>query len=300
MLVGLTVVANRFTVFAPVLVILLLPLAACAGRISVPAEVKVVRDVAYGKDEAQRMDIYIPQGVKGAPVIFMVHGGAWRIGDKTNNQVVENKLVRWGQRGFVFISTNYRMLPDADPLTQADDVARALAMTQKRAKEWGANPDKFILMGHSAGAHLVSVLNAVPERALAQGARPWLGTVSLDTAATDMVKVMQREHYRFYDKAFGDDPAYWKAASPLHILTPQAKPILLVCSSEREDNPCEQMREFASKARRLKVRVEVLPQAKSHRQINEELGLPGEYTEAVEAFLVSLDPILKRLLSDKP
>ncbi len=293
-------VASRFALFLPLIAILLLPLAACAGRISVPDEVEVVRDVAYGKDAAQKMDVYLPQGVKGAPVIFMVHGGAWRIGDKTNDRVVENKLARWAPRGFVFISANYRMLPDADPLTQADDVARALATAQKRAQEWGADADKFILMGHSAGAHLVSVLNAAPDRAFAQGARPWIGTVSLDTAATDMVKVMQREHYRFYDKAFGDDPAYWKAASPQHILTPQAKPILLVCSSEREDKPCLQTRVFAASAKKVGVRAEVLPQAKSHREINEELGLPGEYTDAVEAFLASLDPLPRRLLRDKP
>lgn len=284
----------------PVLVVLSLPITACAGRLSVPPEVKVLRDIAYGKDEAQKMDVYQPVAVKGAPVIFMVHGGGWRNGDKGLASVVRNKLAYWTPRGFIFISVNYRMLPDADPLTQADDVARALAVAQKRAAEWGGDPDKFILMGHSAGAHLVSLLNAAPERAGKQGARPWLGTVSLDTAGTNIVQVMERDHLRLYDDAFGKNRDYWESASPWHVLTAQAKPILLVCSTQRRDKPCEQMHEFAARAKRMGLRVEVLGQAKSHREINVDLGLPGAYTDAVERFMASLDPRVKRLLASKP
>lgn len=287
-------------VFVTAIALLLFSLVACAGRVSVPTDVTVQRDAVYGEDDAQRMDLYLPHGAKNAPVIFMVHGGAWRIGDKGHAASVENKMRRWTQRGFIFISTNYRMLPDADPLTQADDVARALATAQKRAREKGGDPEKFILMGHSAGAHLVSLLNAAPQRAIALGAHPWLGTVSLDTAAMDMVKVMEREHHRFYDNAFGKDRAYWKAASPLRILEPEAGPVLMVCSSERPDKPCNDARTFAARARQLGVRAEVLPQAKSHREINNELGLAGAYTEAIEAFMGSLDPAVKRLLQQNP
>lgn len=287
-------------VVVPVITLLLLPLAACAGRVAVPPEVNVLHDVAYGRDEAQTMDVYLPQGAKNAPVIFMVHGGGWRNGDKQMASVVNNKLARWTPRGFIFISVNYRMLPDADPLTQADDVARALTAAQTQAAEWGGDPNRFILMGHSAGAHLVSLLNAAPERALKQGARTWLGTVSLDTAGMDIVKVMEREHLRLYDKAFGKDRAYWKAASPLHILASEARPVLMVCSSKRRDKPCDDARGFAARAKPLGVRAEILPQAKSHREINDELGLPGAYTETVEDFMASLDPLVKRKLATRP
>ena len=242
------------------------------------------------------MDVYRPAGAQTAPVIFMVHGGAWRTGDKESARVVNNKLARWAPRGFVFISVNYRMLPKADPLTQADDVARALATAQQKATAWGADPTRFILMGHSAGAHLVSLLNAEPQRAYAQGAQPWLGTVSLDTAATDMVQVMERRHARFYDQAFGKDQAYWRAASPMWVLTTDAKPILLVCSSERRDEPCRPTVQFVTKARSMGLRAELLPRAKSHGEINEDPGQPSSYTDAVEAFMASLDVSLHRLL----
>jgi acetyl esterase/lipase len=131
--------------------------------------------VAYGGDAAQRFDVYAPREAKGAPVIFMVHGGSWFYGDKRETAVVEHKVERWAPKGYVFISVNYRMVPKADPLEQARDVARALAFAQSRAKEWGGDPSKFILMGHSAGAHLVGLLSANPAEAVKLGAKPWLG-----------------------------------------------------------------------------------------------------------------------------
>jgi acetyl esterase/lipase len=61
------------------------------------ANVTVVRDVSYGTDRKQRFDVYAPKGVRNAPVILMVHGGAWRIGDKRSRGVVENKVARWSR-----------------------------------------------------------------------------------------------------------------------------------------------------------------------------------------------------------
>src|SRR5262249_957336 len=108
-------------------------------RVSLPAGVRVVRDVPYGKDERQRMDVYLPKNAAGSPVILMVHGGAWRLGDKGTEPVVENKVTRWVSKGFIFISINYRMLPDAAPMEQAQDVARALAVAQGKAATWGGD-----------------------------------------------------------------------------------------------------------------------------------------------------------------
>lgn len=261
--------------------------------------IRVLKDIAYGKEGEQKMDAYLPEQAVDAPVIFMVHGGAWRRGDKAARTVVENKVARWVGRGFVLVSVNYRMLPKADPQVQAEDVALALAAAQAKAAWWGADPAKFILMGHSAGAHLVSLLSAAPDKALALGARPWLGTVSLDSAVMDVVQVMERDHYRFYDQAFGKDAAYWRSVSPLHVLSAEAKPMLLVCSSKRRDKPCDQAKAFAAKAENLGVRVEITEQAKSHKELNQELGLPGEYTDAVEAFMGSLDTSVRKRLAER-
>lgn len=256
-------------------------------------------DVAYGGDPAQKLDVYAPATpVQGAPVILMVHGGAWAIGDKASSNVVRHKVARWLPRGLIFISVNYRMLPKADPLEQARDVARALAFAQQQAAAWGGDAGKFVLMGHSAGAHLVSLLSANPALAREQGARPWLGTVSLDSAAFDVPAIMNARHARLYDRAFGKDPNFWAAASPLQQLTQAQAPVLAVCSSKRDD-ACPQARGFADKASPLGMRVEVLPQDRTHAEINDDLGQPGAYTEAVEGFLRSLDPSLAKALAPR-
>lgn len=261
--------------------------AASSASVSLPAGTRVVRDVTYGSDERQRFDVYSPAQTQGAPVIFMVHGGAWRIGDKAARAVVENKVARWVPRGFIVVSVNYRMLPKAAPIEQARDVARALAAAQGKVASWGGDRSKFILMGHSAGAHLVALLAASPSISAGLGATQWLGTVVLDSAALDIVQIMETKHARFYDRAFGRDPAYWRSASPFHALTKPGQPILMVCSTRRADS-CPQATRFVAQAASFDMQASVLEQNLSHKDVNQRLGEEQNYTEAVESFLHTL------------
>jgi len=254
-----------------------------AGEASLPG--KALRDIPYGSDTRQRMDVYLPaQSTSNAPVIFMVHGGGWRTGGKGETAVVENKVPYFTGRGYIFVTINYRMLPDADPYVQAQDVALALAAAQAKAAGWGGDPRRFVLMGHSAGAHLVALLSAQPS--LAAGSH-WLGTVALDSGALDVPEIMEHRHMRLYDEAFGSDPAFWRKVSPAHALQPGAQPMLLVCSSQR-DSACRQAHDFAQRLRAGGSRAEVLEQAKSHREINLQLGADQAYTSAVQTFIDSL------------
>ena len=256
-------------------------------RLALAGGMRLLKDVPYANEGKQRMDVYLPRQPAGAPVIFMVHGGAWRLGDKDARAVVENKVARWVPQGFIFISTNYRLLPDTAPLEQAEDIARALATAQAKAVSWGADPTRFILMGHSAGAHLVALVATSPEIVRRAGAKPWLGSVLLDSAALDVVTIMQARHARFYDRAFGKDPAYWRAVSPVHGLSENTAPLLAVCSSQRTES-CPQASRFVEKATALGVRASVLQQDRSHQEINQQLGLANPYTDAVEVFMGSL------------
>jgi acetyl esterase/lipase len=269
--------------------------AAHAGSMSLPADSRIVRDVAYGKEGRQRFDVYVPARARGAPVIFMVHGGAWLVGDKAARSVVENKVARWLPRGFIVVSANYRMQPQAGPVEQARDVALALAAAQGRAAEWGGDRTKFILMGHSAGAHLVALLAASPALVAEFDAAPPLGVVLLDSAALDVVQIMEAKHPRFYDRAFGGDPDYWRSASPFHALAQPGAPVLAVCSSRRDD-ACPQARRFVAKAASLGMRASVLERDLSHQDVNQQLGREQAYTEAVESFLRTLgEPVAARL-----
>jgi acetyl esterase/lipase len=257
---------------------------------SLPAGAQVLRDLAYGSDRAQRMDVYIPAGARSAPVIFMVHGGGWRIGDKTHSRVVDNKVARWLPMGVIFVSINYRMLPGADVPTQLDDVAAALSKAQSLAPSWGGDAGRFVLMGHSAGAHLVALLAATPRDDRRH--RPWLGSVLLDSAALDVERIMTARHFGLYDQAFGSDAGFWQRTSPIVRLAGPTAPWLAVCSSRRDDS-CDQAQAFAARATALGGSVQVLPEDLSHGDINGTLGQPGAYTDRVDAFLRSVGALAR-------
>lgn len=280
---------------------------AAAAPAVLAAGVQRIADVPYGADPAQRMDVYVPTSpttgtnslvasAVRAPVIFMVHGGGWRHGDKAMGRVVQEKVNRWVPKGFILISINYRMLPDAPVAVQERDVQAALMAAQQRAGTWGGDPSRFILMGHSAGAHLVALLNARAPQALREGAWPWLGTVSLDSAMMNVPARMRAPHLPLYDDAFGTDPAYWVAMSPFHQWTAGAPPMQMVCSAQRADDPCQQSDAMARHVRNQGGRAEVLPQDLDHGEINAQLGLDSDYTRAVEAFMGSLDAEVARRL----
>lgn len=262
-----------------------------------PAAGAVYRDLAYGSAPGQSLDVYLPQRpTTPAPVIVLVHGGAWRFGDKGHSRVVDHKVDRWVSRGFVVVAINYPMLPATDVGAQAHHVARAVAHIQNQAARWGADAQRLILMGHSAGAHLVALINADPRPAMALGARPWLGAVALDSAALDVESIMDGPHFRLYDAAFGADRPTWRQLSPTRIVVAQAPPLLLVCSQRRVDS-CTQARGYERRAQALGATATVLPVDLGHAAINGELGIPGPYTRSVEAFMAGLDPAVARLLS---
>lgn len=221
--------------------------------------------------------------------------GAWRTGDKRNGNVVDNKAHRWLAKGLVFVSINNRLLPEADPLDQVRDVAQALSVAQNQARSWGADPKQFVLMGHSAGAHLVALLSASSVYGPQAGAQGWLGSVLLDSAALDVAGIMKTRHHRLYDPAFGTDPDFWRAVSPQHQLQGSAKPMLAVCSTRRGDS-CAQAQAFSQQAIAMGVRVQVSGQDLSHGEINKNLGLAGSYTDTVEGFLATLSPALSSRL----
>jgi acetyl esterase/lipase len=256
-----------------------------------PAGVTRIADLPYGPQQPQRLDVYRPSQPRG-PVLVLVHGGGWQRGDKAMPQLLDAKLAHWvSERGWILVSVDYRLAPAVRPPEQADDVAHAIAFVQHNARAWGADPDALVLMGHSAGAHLVALVSASPRLARAAGATPWRGTVVLDSAALDTRALMERPHHLpLYDSAFGDDPRVWRASSPTDALSASERPLpmLLVCSEVRPDDSCGQARRFADRVHAVGGRAQVLPQPLDHFQIDNELGRPGIFTDAVDAFIASL------------
>lgn len=108
-------------------------------------------------------DVYLPQpksdsGVpagKRWPVILLVHGGGWAIGDKWTMDRHARKLVK---RGFAAVSVNYRLAPTSKFPDQVDDIRSALVWITQHAKEYSFDPQRVGLYGYSAGGHLVSLV----------------------------------------------------------------------------------------------------------------------------------------------
>src|SRR5262245_38608309 len=120
-------------------------------------EPKTYRDLAYAKpkNERQTLDVYTDADAKNQPVVVWIHGGGWQAGDKSD---VQKKPQAFTGRGFVFVSVNYRLLPDATIKQMAEDVAKAIRWTHDHAKDYGGDPDTIFVMGHSAGAQLAALV----------------------------------------------------------------------------------------------------------------------------------------------
>ena len=177
---------------------------ALAGFGGVAGAAVVHPDLSYDLDSPvadpnlNALDIYTPDGAattESRPVVVYVHGGGWRNGDKGNK--IARKRDLFTGAGYVFASLNYRLSPD-DISAQAPDrvkfpdhphdVGEALGWLSQHVAEYGGDPTRMLLIGHSAGAHIVSLVSTDPRYVEAYGVEPWqlIGTVSLDTEAFDI------------------------------------------------------------------------------------------------------------------
>jgi arylformamidase len=146
------------------------------------------RDLAYTepKDEQQTVDVYAPADGKDCPIVFWIHGGGWNTGDKAD---VDGKPAGFTERGYVFVSINYRLLSDKVTIKQmASDVAKAIHWTCDHAQEFGADPRSIFVMGHAAGAQLAALICTDHSYLEAETLKPSIikGCVTIDADAFDV------------------------------------------------------------------------------------------------------------------
>jgi arylformamidase len=118
------------------------------------AELKGDLDVAYGAGPLQRVDVFPVPGLADAPVHVYCHGGYWRAQDKANFAHIARTLV--GQ-GICTVIANYDLCPAVTLDGVVDSALRAIAWTWRHARDYGADPARLTLSGHSAGAHLCAM-----------------------------------------------------------------------------------------------------------------------------------------------
>lgn len=249
---------------------------------------------SFGTDPLQKLDFWAAKDKsKSAPIVIFVHGGGWKRGDK-RNATGAAKVTHFLQQGYAVASVNYRLVPAAKVEDQAADVAAAFAWLRSNAARLNIDPSKMVLMGHSAGAHLVALVGTDPRYARAAGfaLSDIRGVIPLDGAAYDVAaqladgpSIMQDT----YAQAFGTDSARQKALSPtLHAEGPNA-PAFLILHVDRDDGK-RQSEALGAALRKAGTPAQVTRIAGrgliGHMEVNRKLGQPDyPATPVVDAWL---------------
>lgn len=265
------------------------------------AEPQAHRDLSYAepKNERQTLDVYAPAEGSDHSVVLWLHGGGWRAGDKS---AVQKKPEAFVEMGFVFVSTNYRFVPNVTVKEMTGDIAKAIRWIHDHAKDYGGDPDTIYVMGHSAGAHLAALVCTDDRYLKAEGVSLSIikGCVPIDTAAYDVPqKILSLSAARpglAAESPFGDAASQKDVSPALHIAKGKSiPPFLILHVSDRPDSR-SQSKMFASALGGVGISAEVVPaEGKTHATINSELGLPRDKaTQAVWRFLTQAEE-MKRL-----
>jgi acetyl esterase/lipase len=131
------------------------------------ADVTNTSDITYGSDPAQKLDVYTLNTAsrdERRPVLLYVHGGGFVQGSKVGDYYPQSATAWAARNGMVGVNIDYRLAPAAQFPAARDDLATAIAWVRAHAAEFGADPDRIVLWGHSAGA--VHVADYVQHTAL--------------------------------------------------------------------------------------------------------------------------------------
>lgn len=250
--------------------------------------------LSYGPDKLQQLDYWPAQnGNRKAPLVIFVHGGGWKRGSK-DNASGPYKAPHYTGEGYAYASINYRLVPDNTVEDEAADVARSVRYLIDHAAQLGFDPSRIVLMGHSAGAHLVALVGT-DERYLKAFGLSFAsldGVIPIDGAAYDVPKQIADGGNFMHDtylQAFGTDPARQRALSPTFQAAAPNAPRFLLIHVQRADGIAQNI-ELEAALRRAGTAVQRrdFPGTglKGHAEINRSLGDPNyPATPVVDAWL---------------
>ncbi len=281
------------------LISLLVVLAAAAQASAQDAK----RTFAYAEKahERQVLDVYSPPGAKGLPVVFWIHGGGWQAGDKSDVQL---KPTWFMDKGFVFVSTNYRLLPTVDMGTIVRDVAKAVRWVREHIAEHGGDPDRILVMGHSAGAQLAALVCTDDRYLRAEGVplAAIKGCVPVDGDTFDIPAIIEVAETRWrvhglpaakfgHREKFGNDPAKHKDFSAVtHAAKGKDIPPFLILHVADHPDTTAQARRLGAALSAAGIPVTVFgARETTHNKLNADLGKPDDpATKALADFLAAV------------
>lgn len=255
------------------------------------ADVTITRNIPYGMsgDPRHMLDLYAPPGAEGLPVVIFFYGGGWRSGDK---RLFEHLGRAFAVRGIVAVTVNYRLTPAVRSPAHAEDCAEAVAWVHREISAHGGDPNRLVLMGHSAGAHLAALLlldgrlleaHDVPASAI-RGLVFVSGVVDLNEHVGSTV-FTSRE---FIEEAFGSTPDELAAASPLSYIRADLPPVLVVIAENDPPGLRDQGKRFADALREHhNDPVLISVRGRDHFSIVRRFGPDDDTTaEAIAEFVV--------------
>lgn len=202
----------------------LLLLVGCAA----PREIE---DVSYDdRFDRTRLDLYLPDGEGPHGAVMLIHGGAWRFGDKRQFQRAARRLAR---SGWAAASVSYRLVPEGRFPRAFQDVACALAFLQTHADDYDIDPDRIVVMGYSAGGHLSSLLGVAWDdpRIAPDCAAGMPGAPAGAIPGAGVHDMRGRDHAWVRDFLGGSSdevPETYALASPITQVDPGEPPFLIV------------------------------------------------------------------------
>jgi acetyl esterase/lipase len=245
-------------------------------------EVESYFDLAYYEGEdadpvRHKLDMFLPKGAKGYPVVVILHGGAWLMGNKSLNGRYTAVGRCFASQGIGAVLPNYRLSPAVKHPEHVKDAARAFAWTHQNIARYGGLPEQIVLCGHSAGGHLAALLATdesylkahglglanikgvigasgvyrIPDINLGLNWTWQVGDVTIEVDGKDVRLTPLRV-------VFGSDAKMRQDASPIHHVRPGLPPFLLMHGSRDLPRLPQLAKEFATALKEAGCEVEAL------------------------------------------
>lgn len=243
-----------------------------------------VLDLAYGSDASERLDLFLPQrsdrAPAAAPVLVYIHGGYWRALDKRDQRFVAPPFA---EAGALVVLPNYALCPAASIEHIVRQMVQALAWVWRHAAQYGGDPSRIVVAGHSAGGHLATMLLQCRWHQVAPDLPP-----SLLRAALSVSGLYDLEPLRHAPFLAGDlrlDAASARRLSPARMPPPAGRLVALVGGDESEEFHRQQA--LIARAWRGRVLAEVVPGC-HHMNVLHTLADPGAATHHLALGLLGL------------
>jgi arylformamidase len=232
------------------------------------AELPLRFDVPYGAHYAERLDIFPADGPGPAPVHVFIHGGYWHRMDKADFSYVARGL---RPAGAATVVLDYGLVPAIDLDELVRQCRAAIAWVHRHARQWGGDPDRIAISGHSAGGHLVAMLLATDWAASGVPA----DVVKAGCAISGLYD-LEPIRLCYLNRVLALTPEVARRNSPVHLAPPRPTPLILAVGGTEGPEYHRQTNELAAAWRARGVPVEVMDMAgHDHFSIVAELQSPS-------------------------